>query len=221
MGILTPARLKSLSSRSLLSNSWYFIAAATFSVCNRPEEIPTLFEYVLSETPSPNQKLKVAREIREALFKGCAIAGLPKTINALTHLKNVTPTELRETSLQREFRQTIDVNKGAAFFDQVYGKISSRVFNQLSTAYPDLAHYTIGHVYAPLLSFSNVLGPKQTSLVVIACLIPQDVNPQLKGHLKGALNNGATREEVEDTRALSMEICQWCGVNWREEVARL
>lgn len=221
MIILTPSRLKSISSRPLLSNSWYFVAAATFSVCNHPEEIPRLFEYALSRTKSEQEKLQIVQEVREALFKGCAIAGLPKTINSLTQLKNVTPIELRETKVQRDFGQTVDVNKGAAFFDQVYGKISGRIFNQLSTAYPDLAHYTVGHVYGPLLSFSKILSPKQTSLVVIACLIPQDVNPQLKGHLRGALNNGATKEEVRDTRQLSIEICEWCGVSWKEEVAKL
>jgi hypothetical protein len=35
---------------------------------------------------------------------------------------------------------------------------------------------------------------------VLACLIPQDVNPQLKGHLVGALNNGATEDEVKAVR---------------------
>jgi hypothetical protein len=37
-------------------------------------------------------------------------------------------------------------------------------------------------------------------IVVLACLIPQDVNPQLKGHLVGALNNGATEDEVKAVR---------------------
>ena len=36
--------------------------------------------------------------------------------------------------------------------------------------------------------------------MVLACLIPQDVNPQLKGHLVGALNNGATEDEVKAVR---------------------
>lgn len=36
--------------------------------------------------------------------------------------------------------------------------------------------------------------------MVLACLIPQDVNPQLKGHLVGALNNGSTEDEVKAVR---------------------
>jgi alkylhydroperoxidase/carboxymuconolactone decarboxylase family protein YurZ len=187
-------------------------------VCNFPEEIPVIYEYMLKNS-RPEDHMDITRKMREALLKGGALGGLPKTINSLTMLKNVTPPDLRERSLMRE--GATQENVGAAFFDQVYGKISQRVQNQMSSAYPDLCDYAISHVYAPLLSFTRVLGPKETSLVVIACLIPQDVNPQLKGHLKGALNNGATVEEVMELRNMSMEICRWCGIGWRHEVAKL
>lgn len=65
---------------------------------------------------------------------------------------------------------------------------------------------------------------------MLACLIPQDVNPQLKGHLVGALNNGATKEEVEAVREVIIKVCEASGMKpldgksldgwgWREEVA--
>ena len=50
-------------------------------------------------------------------------------------------------------------------------------------------------MYGYILSNSAVLTPAESSFVLIAGLVPQDVNPQLKGHLKGALNNGASVEE--------------------------
>lgn len=66
--------------------------------------------------------------------------------------------------------------------------------------------------------------------MVLASLIPQDVNPQLKGHLVGALNNGATKEEVEAVRSVIIQLCEASGMKmlseggldgwgWREEVA--
>jgi len=69
-------------------------------------------------------------------------------------------------------------------------------------------------------------------LVVLASLIPQDVNPQLKGHLVGALNNGATEEEVKAVREVVIKVCEASGMKrlregtldgwgWREEVANL
>lgn len=58
------------------------------------------------------------------------------------------------------------------------------------------------------------------------------VNPQLKGHLKGALNNGATVEEVRAVREIVIRICEASGMRkigdnepggwgWREPVANL
>lgn len=222
MSILTAQRLAKLAKYPLLESSWYFVAAATLSVCNRPDEIPILYKYVLDHTPDRANQEKVTSQFREALLKGAALAGLPKTINSLTQLKNATPVELRRSEPLRS-EASIDGSHsvGATFFDQVYGKIAKRVIGQMSTAYPDLAQYTINHVYGPLLSYTGVLGPKDTSLVVLACLIPQDVNPQLKGHLKGALNNGATVEEVMSARQLSLDICDWCGITWNNPVAKL
>lgn len=219
MSILTPSRLNTLASFNLLSNNWYYLAAATFSVCNFPDEVPVIFEYMISKTSGEKEQYKVAQEIREAILKSAALGGLPKAINSLMKLKAATPENLRETTVQRS--QSDVGQRGATFFDQVYGKINRRVMNQMSTAYPDLGDYALNHVYAPLLSYTGIIGPKETSLVVIASLVPQDVNPQLKGHLKGALNNGATKEEVMQVRELSMLIAKWCGVTWKSEVAKL
>lgn len=219
MAILTTARLAQLAATPLLGSSWYYVAAATFSVCNQPEEVPRIFDYMMDRTEGLEPQFQVAQKMREALLKSAALGGLPKSINSLTQLKNATPEQLREHTLQRN--KPLDPNRGASFFDAVYGKVARRILNQMSGAYPDLGAYAINQVYAPLLSFTDILGPKDTSLVVIACLIPQDVNPQLKGHLKGGLNNGATKEEIMSLRDMVMTICQWCGVTWKNEVAKL
>jgi hypothetical protein len=66
--------------------------------------------------------------------------------------------------------------------------------------------------------------------VVLASLIPQDVNPQLKGHLVGALNNGASEDEVKAVREVVIRLCEASGMKrleensldgwgWREDVA--
>lgn len=129
-----------------------------------------------------------------------------------------------EASINRQ-QIVQDLARGSSFWQKVYGKISARVKNQMATAYPDLWEFAYLHVYAPLLSFTKIISAKETSLCVVACLIPQDVNPQLKGHLKGAVNNGATKEELEDVRNLVFSICDWSGgVKWKngkEGVAKL
>jgi hypothetical protein len=85
-------------------------------------------------------------------------------------------------------------------------------------------------MYGYVLSNVEILSAVETSYVAIAGLIPQDVNPQLKGHLKGALNSGATNEEVQAVRSICLRICEAAGMRrlqkdelggwgWREDVA--
>ncbi len=58
------------------------------------------------------------------------------------------------------------------------------------------------------------------------------VNPQLKGHLRGALNGGASVEEVRAVREVVIKICEAYGMTrldadaaggwgWRSEVANV
>lgn len=61
----------------------------------------------------------------------------------------------------------------------------------------------------------------------------QQVNPQLKGHLRGALNGGATIEQVHAVRQVSIQVCRASGMRlltaddppgcfgWRTEVQDL
>ena len=87
-------------------------------------------------------------------------------------------------------------------------------------------------MYGYILSNPAVLTPVESSFVLIAGLVPQDVNPQLKGHLKGAVNNGASVEEVRAVRSIVLQICEAAGMKrlddgatggwgWREDVAKL
>ncbi|KAL8653518.1 MAG: hypothetical protein Q9226_003826 [Calogaya cf. arnoldii] len=106
-------------------------------------------------------------------------------------------------------------------------------------------------MYGYILSNTTVLSPAESSFVLLAGLIPQDVNPQygvhcttkgfrtdaynylrLKGHLKGALNNGASVEEVRAVRNVIVRLCEASGMTrldenssggwgWRGEVANL
>jgi alkylhydroperoxidase/carboxymuconolactone decarboxylase family protein YurZ len=61
----------------------------------------------------------------------------------------------------------------------------------------------------------------------------RQVNPQLKGHLRGALNGGASVEQVRAVRQVSIQVCRASGMRlltaddppdrwgWRAEVQDL
>lgn len=84
--IISPALLSFIHGHpNLPVHTWYFIAGVTLSVLNRPDEISTVFKYAMEKggdrmeaSPGQNEKLTIARKMREALVKAAPIGGLPK-----------------------------------------------------------------------------------------------------------------------------------------------
>jgi alkylhydroperoxidase/carboxymuconolactone decarboxylase family protein YurZ len=251
--ILTPALLATIRKQpNLPRNTWYFITATTLSALNRSDELPRVLKSAFEEgscasgdsASTHDEQLRISRRLREALLKASAVGGMPKTINALLSLKSATPEDLLDeagTGTDAASPRHKDVydtqpakilQRGQSFFESIYGKISRRIMGQLErSGTPDLgllARLTYGYV----LSNTDVLTPAETSFVLIASLIPQDVNPQLKGHLRGALNGGASEDEVRAVRDIVIKICEASGMKkleenaiggwgWRSEVANV
>ncbi|CUS24769.1 LAQU0S19e01200g1_1 [Lachancea quebecensis] len=267
--ILTAQRLVQLATfHPKLQNTWYLLAAATFSACNEPQEIPRLYHFAMinelwagqglkaankaieitQETENPQSQLSEAyqdptpfqklttEKFREVLLKSSALTGLPKAINSLRALKTATPEGLEPAAekvdtggdmawtdtkrpAQQDGQQT--VRNGIEHWNKIYNKVSGKVANNLNSSYPDLWQFTLCHIYGPLLSYDEVLNAQETSLTIIASLVPQDVNPQLWGHLKGAVNVGCDPETIDAARNLSILVATWCDVRWRAEVVKL
>ncbi|KAL8921715.1 MAG: hypothetical protein Q9208_005645 [Pyrenodesmia sp. 3 TL-2023] len=241
---LLPSLLPSLrATPNLPPQSWYLIAGVTLSTLNRTADIPHVFHHAIEQDGvSAEQRLAIARRMREALVKAAAVGGLPKSINALFALKQATPPSLLDQPLEysptQRSAELYDVpaskilSRGQSFFDQIYGKVSKRVMGQMDRSGTEDLGITARLMYGYVLSNSSVLTPAESSFVLIAGLIPQDVNPQLKGHLKGALNNGASVAEVRAVRDVVVRLCEASGMTrlgedstngwgWRSEVANL
>ncbi|OQV06736.1 hypothetical protein CLAIMM_11267 [Cladophialophora immunda] len=246
---MNPALWHSLrTSQRLPSQSWYFIAATTLAVLNRPDEIPRVFRHAIDHCRLDNNgtdraaELTIARRMREALVKASAVGGLAKTINALLALKTETPDQLLDlpptpspTARRQDLVETppaTTLERGKLYFDRNYGKIAGRVMNQMELSGTEDLGVVARLLYGHILSNANILSPVETSYVLIAGLIPQDVNPQLKGHLRGALNHGATFEEVQAVRDAAISISTAAGMErlgdgavggwgWKQEIANI
>ncbi|KPM43538.1 hypothetical protein AK830_g3006 [Neonectria ditissima] len=249
--VLTPGLLAAIRKQpNLPRNSWYFITATTLSILNRPDELPKVYTHAIDEdidttggTAKQENHLRVSRRMREALIKASAVGGMPKTINALMALKTITPEELLDTASGEEnpssrYRDLYEtpapqvLQRGQSFFDKLYGKIAKRVMGQMDRSGSEDLGLMAKLVYGYIISNTDVLSPVETSFVLIASLIPQDVNPQLKGHLRGALNGGASVDEVRAVRDVVIKICEASGMRnlshdavggwgWRTEVANV
>jgi len=84
--IVTPSLISSIRRHPYLPrNTWYFIAATTLSILNRPDEIPKVYQHALENggdyfdvAPSEDEQRKISRRIREALIKSSAVGGVPR-----------------------------------------------------------------------------------------------------------------------------------------------
>ncbi|CAD6592504.1 MAG: hypothetical protein ASARMPREDX12_006159 [Alectoria sarmentosa] len=248
--VITPALLSSVREQPHLPrHAWYFLTGATLSVLNMPHEIPTVFKHAIEKgagscdtKPGHEEQLEIARKMREALVKAAPIGGLPKAINALFLLKSATPPSLLDEPLGYsptarpsdlyDVPQSTVLHRGQSFFDKVYGKVSKRVMSQMDRSGTEDLGITARLMYGYILSNTNVLSARETSFVLVAGLIPQDVPAQLKGHIKGCLNHGASVEEVKAVREVVIKICEASGMRqldgtipggwgWRGPVANL
>ncbi|KAG6836935.1 hypothetical protein H0H93_001097, partial [Arthromyces matolae] len=75
---------------------------------------------------------------------------------------------------------------------------------------------TIG--YGLTYGFTDILSPLETSYTLVAALIASDSPRQIQWHLDGARRAGATFEEIQAVRKMSMEVATLSGIKWRDGV---
>jgi hypothetical protein len=67
------------------------------------------------------------------------------------------------------------LQRGQTFFNKVYGKVSKRVMGQMDRSGTEDLGLTARLMYGYILSNTSVLTAAESSFVLIAGLIPQDV----------------------------------------------
>lgn len=122
-----------------------------------------------------------------------------KTINALSSLKTATPTSLLDepggespTGRRAEFvsahnndgrhssssssSSSSALQRGQVFFDRTYGKVAKQVMHQMDHSGTEDLGVVARMYYSYVFSNTSVLSAVETSYVLIAALIPQDVS---------------------------------------------
>lgn len=191
--ILTNSLLNSIrATPHLPPASYYLLTATALSTLNLPHLIPDVYKHALEHGNSPpsrtngqalvkpSEQLSITRRIRESLVKSSAIIGLPKTINALFALKAVTPAHLIDAPLSPSVSgrsvdlyttpSSVIMQRGAKFFEQVYGKVTNRVMGQMDRSGTEdlglLARLEYGYVLSPV----GLLSAAETSYGECTCL---------------------------------------------------
>lgn len=82
--------------------------------------------------------------------------------------------------------------------EKVLGAKAGPIRAMLERTHPDLARYVTEFAYGEVYARAG-LGLRERELLAVCALTMQNLGPQLKTHVYGALNCGVTRAELEET----------------------
>src|SRR5258708_2102398 len=89
--------------------------------------------------------------------------------------------------------------KGWKKFQEIHGPVAKATVNSLKDISPELGRFVTEFAFGDIYSRPG-LDLKTRQLLTIASLITLgNAQPQLKSHIKGALNVGCTKQEIIET----------------------
>ncbi|THG98039.1 hypothetical protein EW026_g4077 [Hermanssonia centrifuga] len=230
---LYPQVASATGSAVVLNNPWYIIAAVAFGSSNIPDAVPIVFTHALEDLKkvqtehsvdketAHKEQLRLARRVREAVLKGGLLCGASRAINSLIALHAATPEDLCDTETIRDQNVTMEeyVQNGEKLFRAMYRDTADNVQGLLDKMYPDMGWFSrvvgYGITYG---STGDLLSQVEVSYILVAALISMDTPRQIAWHLANAQHGGATLQEAQAIRQITMEVAEKSGIRWKEAV---
>ncbi len=159
----------------------------------------------LADTRAAAARVAPRAEIEEVLLQGFLFLGYPATLRALALWRaqaggpaaSVAPADERRADWRA---------RGEQVCRQVYGDAYERLRHNVAALHPDLDRWMLEEGYGKVLGRPG-LGLRERELCIVALLAGMPAAArQLHSHLRGALNVGATPEEVEGALTLAAEV---------------
>lgn len=124
----------------------------------------------------------------------------------------------RETDQDTSISITAHYKNGLKVRTEVMGEDHVKRSLETATGFTEpLQDWIIEHAWGSTWQDDSVLPRKYRSLITIAFLIAQKSPNELKGHIKGAINNGASVAEI---REILMHSLPYCGAPTTQEAFR-
>jgi len=152
------------------------------------------------------ERLLVARragargEIDELLLQSMLNVGYALSLQAFGVWREIEPSVAAGEPLGHD-RWTEWVARGREVCEHVYGRTFHKLLVNLRGLHPALESLVLIDAYGKLIGRGG-LDLKRRELCTIAEIAILDTPRQLHAHLRGALNTGATPEEVDEVLAL-------------------
>ena len=154
------------------------------------------------------ERLRAARAARvpdlwvdELLLQSFLNVGYPLTLVAFAVWRDLAgPADGGESLLHGEHGHW--AKRGEALCAEVYGRTYHKLLLHLRTLHPALEALVVVDAYGKLLARPG-LDPARRELCTLAAITMLEAPRQLHAHLRGALNVGWTREDVDALLALA------------------
>lgn len=140
--------------------------------------------------------------LEELLISSVVFLGFPRALVAMTEFRRLVPApaagaEATDYALWPEWR-----SRGEATCRAVYGKHYDFLRRNVKALHPALEEWMIVDGYGKTLSRPG-LDLMRRELASVAMLVAQLAPRQLLAHLRGALNAGATPEQIDEVLGLA------------------
>jgi 4-carboxymuconolactone decarboxylase len=143
--------------------------------------------------------------LEELLLAGVLYVGFPRAIIAWTVYRRLEP-DPAEGSEPSDYARWQDwLARGEATCRAVYGKHYEQLRHNIGALHPALEQWMIVEGYGKTLSRAG-LDLLHRELCSVAMLVPQGVPRQLVSHLNGALNAGASPQQVDEVLNLATAL---------------
>ena len=121
-------------------------------------------------------------------------------------------------SISHDINQNANYESGLKVRTEVMGaEHVKRSLDSATSFTQPLQDWIIEHAWGSTWQDDSVLPRKYRSLITIAFLIAQKSPSELKGHIRGAINNGASVAEI---REVLMHSLPYCGAPATQEAFR-
>jgi 4-carboxymuconolactone decarboxylase len=147
-----------------------------------------------------------APAVDEVLLQSHLFAGFPRALNAMRVWREVSGERAPATDPATEQQdQTELYTQGEEACRTVYGRKYDALRQTVSHLHPALDAWMVLDGYGKVLSRPGLTLVERELCIVGACAASEQM-PQLKSHLRGALNCGATLEDLAQTLSALTDI---------------
>lgn len=151
--------------------------------------LKSYFEYALSETLD-------LEEIHEVILQTYLFAGFPAAIEGFIVLKRVQENDFNALHVKAENNISKWRDEGMKLFKTIYSDKSEKVKSAIEGLNPDFADWMIFEGYGKTLSRTGLKAATR-ELCAISSLAVNSWERQLFSHCIGAINCGATKDDVK------------------------